>query len=306
MKRRQQFTGNVLPSAEPKIAPEFRSVTNEPDALPRVFAFTSSSGEVFDYVFGSQDRYRSHWASGWSGRGFLKLENRIFLLSCLAAAGGRSQDIIFLQFGNTDVQFNASHRMLTGDFLEPQVFCDEVVEGIATLVTVLKAAGYNNVHCVSAVPPAPVRASYYARVFSLPAVPARFQGQLLSYINDKMKADPRIPLIDTVPEMTNAKGLLHPIMRRPFADHHADYTKIQKLIWEKIKNIPGIPSRRETWIEELYVHRPRMIKYLMEKNIMDPTDIVIRESLGPDPRLAKARATKAAKAAKAAKVAEQG
>lgn len=293
----------AAPETQP--LPSVQAITTEPEIPARVFAFTSSSGEVFDYIFGIQDRYRSHWASGWSARGFLKPENCDYVLDCLEAAQGRSQDIILLQFGNTDVQFNVSHRMQSGNFLDPREFCQEVARGMAVLVARLRAAGFDQVYCVAAAPPAPMPGSYYSRVFSLPGVPARYQAQLLLHIRDLMAADQTINLIDTTPAMANDKGVLKRVFHRPFQDHHADYIQIQDLVWDHIREIPGMPPRSEVRPDDLYVHRPRMIRYLMENKILEPTDIAARQKLGIDPRLVKAREAQAVKAAEAARVANE-
>lgn len=246
----------------------------------RLYAFGSSSCELFDYIFGTSPDYRSHWASGWSARGFLKAENRNYVLACLE--GARGDDVIFLQFGNVDVQFNAAHRMRLGNFLDPAGFCAQAAEGILKMVAELQARGFSRVYCVYSGPPVPLPGSYYRNKFRLPAVPPRFQVQMFREINRLVSE--QAPLVDLSDVLADEHGVLKKQFRRSFPDHHADYIRIQKAVWERIRTIPGMPARREEWRSQLYPHRPRKIRHLIEKGDRRPTDIAAREALGPDRR----------------------
>lgn len=247
----------------------------------RLYTFGSSSSELFDYIFGTNPDYRSHWASGWSARGFLKMENRNFVLACLE--GARGDDVIFLQFGNVDVQFNAAHRMRLGNFLDPAGFCAQAAEGILKLEAELRARGFDRVYCIYCGPPVPLPGSYYRNKFRLPGIPPRFQAQMFREIN-RLVAE-KATLLDLSDVLADERGLLKKRFRRPFPDHHADYIRIQELVWERIRMLPGIPSRREKWLRQLYPHRPRKIRKLMENGDRRPTNIAAREALGQDPRL---------------------
>ena len=247
----------------------------------RLYAFGSSSCELFDYIFGTSPDYRSHWASGWSARGFLKAENRDYVLACLEDA--RRDDVIFLQFGNVDVQFNAAHRMRLGNFLDPAGFCKQAAEGILKMVAELRARGFSEVYCVYCGPPVPLPGNYYRKKFRLPGIPPRFQAQMFNEINRLVSE--QAPLVDLSDVLADEYGVLKKQFRRSFPDHHADYIRIQETVWERIRIIPGMPARREEWRSQLYPHRPRKIRKLMEKGDRRPTDIGAREALGPDRRL---------------------
>lgn len=259
---------------------------NAAAATARLYAFGSSSGELFDYIFGTSSQYRSHWASGWSARGFLKAENRNYVLACLK--GASSDDIIFLQYGAVDVQFNAAHRMRLGNFLDPAGFCAQAAEGLLNMVADLQAAGFGKVYCVYAGPPVPLPPLYYRRKFGLPSIPARFQAQMFREIN-RLVAE-QAALLDLSDVLTDDRGVLKKRFRRSFPDHHADYIRIQELVWERIRDIPGMPPAREDWRGQLYPHRPRKIRNLMEKGDLRPTDIAAREALGLHPKLRGAKA----------------
>ncbi|WP_164982809.1 hypothetical protein [Leisingera sp. NJS204] len=250
-------------------------------AEARLYAFGSSSCELFDYIFGTSSQYRSHWASGWSARGFLKAENRNYVLACLK--GASSDDIIFLQYGNVDVQFNAAHRMRLGDFLDPAGFCAEAAEGLLKMAADLRTAGFSRVYCIYAGPPVPLPVRYYRKGFGLPAVPARFQAQMFREINRLLAG--RVALVDMSDVLADEHGLLKEPFRRPFPDHHADYTRIQEPVWARIRDIPGIPPRRAEWRSQLYPHCPRGISKLISGADLRPTDIVAREALGLHPKL---------------------
>lgn len=246
------------------------------DGPARLYAFGSSSCELFDYIFGSSSRYRSHWASGWSARGFLKAENRQYVMACLQDAA--STDIIFLQYGNTDMQFNAAHRVGQGNFLDPAGFCAEAAEGLLKMVETLQAAGFGNIYCIYAGPPAPVPPNYYRKRFGLPTLPVRFQVQLFREMN-RLVAQ-KTALLDLSDVLADKRGILKPQFCRPFPDHHADYIAIQELVWERIRGIPGMPPRRPEWRRQLYAHLPRPIRKLQEQSNFAPTDIAAREARG--------------------------
>ena len=78
----------------------------QPSRPAHIYGFGSSSSEVLDYIFGDSPRYHSYWASGWSGRGLRKKDNRDYVLRCLRQA--EPQDVILLHFGMVDAVFNAA------------------------------------------------------------------------------------------------------------------------------------------------------------------------------------------------------
>lgn len=222
--------------------------TEAAKAPARLHVFGSSSSEVFDYIFGATPRYRSYWAGGWSARGLRKERNRGYVLKCLEHA--RPQDIIFLHFGVVDAVFNAGYRIDRGDFLDPEGFCREAVEGIKMLVADLRGAGFRNIYTVAVGAPCRVPERYFRKRFQLHGLPPRYQAQLLNRINQLISGvcDRR----DLTPVLADKHGVLKPEFHRAKRNHHADYVKIQELVWESIRDIPGLPPRRQVWRSELY------------------------------------------------------
>lgn len=262
---------------KPRVLREVKARDPKAGELPIVHSFGSSAAELFDYIFGEQDRFRSHWASGWSARGFLKQENRDFFMACME--GYSSQDIILMQFGTADIQFNVAHRMATGNFMDPEGFCQEAAKGFSLMVETLHAAGFQNVYCVFSSAPVPLPASYYRKKFNLPMVPARYQAQLSSRLIELISG--KVPTLNCTGILTDKTGLLKREYRRDYRDHHADYIKIQEIVWAELKKIDGMPPCREKFLTELYPHRPKKIKAMMEKWDLKSTDIKKRETLKP-------------------------
>lgn len=218
------------------------------DRPARVYAFGSSSTEVLDYIFGSSPRYRSYWAGGWSARGLRKEDNRSYVLRCLQ--GAAPQDIIFLHFGVVDALFNSSYRMQNGDFMDPEGFCQEAADGVAQLADDLKAAGFTNVYALCVGAPCRVSRDYFWRRFKLYGLPLRYQAQLLNRMTELVGQ--RCELRDLSPVLADKDGLMKAKFLRAKINHHADYSKIQKLVWEGIRDIPGLPPHRDTWRKVLY------------------------------------------------------
>ncbi len=214
----------------------------------RVYAFGSSSTEVLDYVFGATPRYRSYWAAGWTARGLRKKDNRAYVLRCLE--GATPQDIIFLHFGVADAVFSAPYQMEKGTFFEPEPFCQEAAEGLAALVADLKAAGFHNVYSLCVAAPCLVPAPYFRKRYQFHGISVRYQAQLLRRISELSKhcCETR----DISDALSDRYGVLKQKYLRQKPDHHADYCKIQKLVWKVICDIPGIPPHREVWREHLY------------------------------------------------------
>lgn len=218
------------------------------DRPARVYAFGSSSTEVLDYVFGPSPRFRSYWASGWSARGLRKLENRDYVMQCLR--GAAVQDIIFLHYGVADAVFNSAYRMQKGDFMDPEGFCQEAADGIAQLVDDLKAAGFHNVYplCVGA--PCRVPRNYFWSRFKMHGLPMFYQAKLLNRMSELVAQ--RCELLDLSPVLADKNGLMKRKFLRYFPTHHADYTRIQEIVWDGIRHIPGMPPHRATWRSCLY------------------------------------------------------
>lgn len=228
------------------IAPPPRGAS--PDRPARVYAFGSSSTEVLDYVFGATPRYRSYWAGGWSARGLRKDDNRNYVLRCLE--GAAAHDIIFLHFGVVDALFNAPYRMEKGDFMDPEGFCLEAADGIASLVADLKAAGFENVYTLCVGAPCRVPVGYFRKRFKFHGIPVRYQAQLLNRIMEL--TEQRCDMRDLSPTLVDKYGLMKREFLRAKPNHHADYSKIQRLVWKGICDIPGIPPQRKTLRTSLY------------------------------------------------------
>ncbi len=251
---------------------------------PRLYAFGSSSTEVFDYIFGPTKRYCSFWAGGWSARGLRKSENREYVLQCLQNA--KPKVIIFLHFGVADAVFNAAHRMEKGDFMDPEGFCQEAAQGVKMLVDDLRKAGFHNIYAMGVGAPCRLPSTYFRRRFKMHGSPTRYQAQLLGRINELVGEV--CEMRDLTPVLGDEYGRLKAEFHRPWHGHHADYTKTQKLIWEGICDIPGLPPHRETWHEVLYKHKPRgnITKQVLRAKYR-PANLARIEAEGPVSRLVK-------------------
>ena len=124
------------------------------------------------------------------------------------------------------------------------------------LIADLKAAGFTNVHAIAFAAPNPLASNYFRRLSNMFGLPVRYQGALYARMNQYMAE--RCGLIDLTPQLANSQGVLKPEYRRARANHHADFAKIQGLVWEAIRDLPNMPPRQEVWHEVLYKAPPRI------------------------------------------------
>jgi hypothetical protein len=277
-KRRPQAKAVPLPSDHKASAVD--AVRARPLAAgeePVVHVFGSSTAELFDYIFGDQPRYRSFWLSGWSARGLHKAASRDYILTCLN--GASAQDIIFLQFGTADVQFNVGHRMAGGDFLDPVGFCTQAAKGIIRMVTVLRAAGFERIYFVPPSGPVPLPETYFKERFDLPVVPPRYQVQLSKKVVELLGEE--VTVVDLFAPFVDESGVLRPEFCRAVPNHHADYIKVQRQVWHDLQQISGIPPRRPTFLKRHYPHRPRSLRVAIRDNDVKPKDLSFTMGLKP-------------------------
>eukprot|EP00944_MAST-04C_sp_MAST-4C-sp1_P008019 g8019.t1 len=80
-----------------------------------VYTFGDSQGEVLDYVFYGDPRYRTWsdrrvgWRSGWSARG-LYMENNLQRILVPVSRCQASNAVVFLTFGSTDIDINLAYK----------------------------------------------------------------------------------------------------------------------------------------------------------------------------------------------------
>ncbi|UWQ35156.1 hypothetical protein K3555_21585 (plasmid) [Leisingera sp. M527] len=77
-----------------------------------------------------------------------------------------------------------------------------------------------------------------------------YWAQLLNRINQLISGvcDRR----DLTPVLGDEHGVLKREYHRDKPNHHADYVRIQELVWDGIRDIPGLPPRRADWRTALY------------------------------------------------------
>lgn len=231
----------------------------------------SSSTELFDYIFGNHPQYHPFWASGWNAR---SANREPFIQYTIAILKDISRDsIIFLNFGNSDVDFILRYKMNDPSFNHRfDIFADELIEGFCYFKELLISIGFKheNIFAVFANPPVQLTKAYWINMDNhIPALirtRGLMQKQLIEACSKTMN------VIDVTPYLSNPK-VDYPVldtkfMRDNVEDHHQDYAKTQQIVWDVIKNknIDGLIPCRKTFHESLYPHTFCFIGDLTKNN----------------------------------------
>lgn len=222
----------------------------------------SSSSEVYDYIFGDQEKYYPYWASAWSARGLRKPETMEYVQHILQGIPLSAN--VILNFGNVDIDYNLRYKIAHEDYQEFEDFATEMAEGILNLNQTLIDMGFDKNRIFASFVAPPVRLDYdYWLSDDIACAPAATNvrgGVLLkacNIVSAQMKAINMLyALSDHVRYIGEDK--FYPALSGKFIrdvpDHHQDYIKTQNLIWESMQNIEGLLPRRKVFHQALYQH----------------------------------------------------
>lgn len=212
--------------------------------------FGSSDAEVFDYIFGKNPSYHSNWLSGWSAS-HLNKEGMDGFLANISDQYDRNS-LIFLSFGFNDFNFDLKRQIAKGEYNIGQIR-NRATSGIKNAYAILKQMNFSNVYATFHALPTSVSAEYWQK-WSLPDVnPSESALHFYKMSRDIAAAIPTISIFDE----TLSKDyfpVLDPIFHRQKDDVQPDFIKTQKLLWKKIKLIPGMIEKRAAFLTETYPH----------------------------------------------------
>lgn len=230
----------------------------------------SSSTEVFDYIFGDNPQYYPFWASGWCIRPIEKEKKYQDYIEFLLENISR-ESIIFLNFGNADIDFVLRYKLGSQSLSLPQInrFGDEIIYGLKYLKDFLTFLGFygENIYCTFANPPVELDAKYWIDFDNYPPVDLRIRSML--HLKMLRESSEFIKVInatsDLIDKNSNFFVLDKQFMKEEYEDHHQDYSKTQKLIWNEIQNmnIPHLIPARENFHSCLYPHKHELIDDLI-------------------------------------------
>ncbi|ALJ79987.1 hypothetical protein [Ketogulonicigenium vulgare] len=244
-------------------------------AVPLV-VLGSSGAEVFDYIFGDQPQYHPFWASSWSARSLGRAPVQDYVLGLLAGVDQRAH--ILLNFGMQDLIFGLpatlramGHRgVLAADLPavvhEAEVAVASAILGQVALMRRIEAAGFDQVRAIFwALPPA-LPADYWLQR-DLPALPASFVSQLYRNMAARMVGH-RVDVLDLTAQFGG--DLLHPHFARRGTDHHPDFIRSQRALWQRLQGLPALLPRRRLWRWRHWPHQRVMIADLLTQGAPRP------------------------------------
>ena len=231
----------------------------------------SSSTELFDYIFGDNPQYHPFWASGWNAR---SANREPYITYTTEILKDISRDaIIFLNFGNSDIDFILRYKMNDPNFNNRfDIFVDEIVVGLIYFKELLVSMGFkhDNIFAVFANPPVQLPISYWINMDKHKPALIHTRGLMHKIMIDKCKSSMRV--IDVTPQLSNPL-VDYPVldvkfMRDSVQDHHQDYVKTQQIVWDAIRQeeIEGLIPPRNPFHKDLYPHTFAFIGNLMEEN----------------------------------------
>lgn len=223
----------------------------------------SSSSELFDYIFGDRPDYFPFWASGWSARGLRSEEHNRYLENILTPVPKEAN--VFLNFGCVDVNFNCRHMASARGVYDFKTIMDEAADGIRTAARTVRASGFQNIYAVFISPAIPLPQSYWAKFSPSRQLPDRMLGrmyhELFREVASTMKT---VDVFNEIAEPGTGTYVMKKEYKKANPNHHPDYIKIQNIVWDKIKDIPGMLPMRSDPLREEYGHTSVGIKKLIE------------------------------------------
>ncbi len=232
----------------------------------------SSSTELFDYIFGDHPQYYPFWASGWNARSANREPYIQYTIDILKNIDRNS--IIFLNFGNSDVDFILRYKMNDPNFNNRfDIFTEEIITGLMYFKELLVSMGFkhDNIYAVFANPPVQLPISYWVNMDKHKPALIKTRGTIQQQMIKECKVTMKV--IDITSKLSNPM-VDYPVldtkfMRDNVQDHHQDYVKTQQIVWEAIQaeNIKGLIPARSTFHKSLYPHTFAFIGNLVEHKI---------------------------------------
>lgn len=231
----------------------------------------SSSTELFDYIFGNHPQYHPFWASGWNARSANREPYIQYTIEILKEIPRDA--VIFLNFGNSDVDFILRYKMNDPSFNQRfDIFTQELITGFQYFKELLVSIGFKheNIFAVFANPPVQLSKSYWINMDKHRPALIKTRGMMQKRLIDGCRQTMNV--IDVTPQLSN-QAVDYPVLDKKFMrdnieDHHQDYVKTQQIVWNAIKNanIGGLIPCRETFHQTLYPHTFCFIGNLTENN----------------------------------------
>lgn len=229
----------------------------------------SSSSEIFDYIFGNNPEYFPYWAGGWSARGLRSQEHEIYLRKIMKDIPKNAN--ILLNFGCADVAFTLRHMAANKGVYDFPKILREAAEGIEKCRRVLIGMGFKRVYAVFVSPMISLPQEYWNRLQPGRQLPDRMLGviyyDLFKLVSKRM---PTINFFDELSRTEDGSYLLKDKYKREKPDHHPDYIKIQRIVYDKLKIISGMMPIRDTLLAEKYPTYPAPIKDLLASGTTRP------------------------------------
>lgn len=233
----------------------------------------SSSSEVFDYIFGDHPMYYPYWASGWSARGLRNAVAQKYIETILRPIPADAN--IFLNFGNTDVIFNARHVAVNRGYYDFSKLLAEAESGISECVDLLQHIGFKNIICCFTAPPASLPQMYWRRFGPGRQLPDKVLGMMYKDFADTISGIHKsINYIDLLSKGAPGGYILKEKYTRTEPNHHPDYIKTQQIILSGLTNIPGILGVRKPLLSKMYAHQDHNITDLIKRGCPRPRTCV--------------------------------
>ncbi|WP_319568401.1 hypothetical protein [Cohaesibacter marisflavi] len=223
----------------------------------------SSNSEIYDYIFGKNDKYFPYWASGWTARGLSRARTFEYILPLVSKLPLSSN--IILNYGVSDIDISTGFKASKAGFYDFRSFLDEADAGIYCLYKFLKDFGFSNVFASVLFPPTLMGDSFFYPRFNIYPLPVRVRAQMMLDLAEKLGC--KMPVISTLDQLKLNDELpaLHPKFSRENVENHPDYIATQDIVWDAIKNIEGMLPRRPERLTEHYPHEGYRIDTLMKE-----------------------------------------
>lgn len=237
-------------------------------ALRPLVVLGSSVSEQFDYIFGDHPDYYPFWASGWTARSLRELRSDKYLAEIMRPVPRQAN--VFLSFGSMDVNFAAQRKANAKGCYDFDGFLNETVDAIVHGRNTLLRLGFNQVRAVFIAPVIDLPDAYWKNLSIDRQLPTAMRARM-SY-DLALKVGGRIPTINLLHDMvfSSETPLAKAELVRAEFEHHVDYIAAQDIVWQGIKNIPGMIPRRKPWHDALYPHATNWIMELREAGMTRP------------------------------------
>ena len=244
-----------------------------------VVVIGDSTSEVFDYIFGDNPQYHPFWATGWSCRGLNSDENVKYITHILKNISRDS--ICLLNFGTVDIDFNLRFKIKYEAYSNYDAFVKDMASGIVFLKNLLVQMGFKEerIYATFLAPPIRLEQEYWLYDnIEYPNLSTQIRGKLHQHFSEQVSQ--YIQSINLLMQLSDnfkyskEQDFFYPALSgnyiRSVPDHHQDYTKTQRLIWNEIKSISNIIPNAKIPLKTLYPHYVFGIKELREEMMPRP------------------------------------